>query len=110
MDYKKVELQIRKFHECCLTNESIIEQFGDIFDINPESKFFQSQYEIIGGYIEAMDCAYHIGGWLEWWLFECHLGKTKLKAKLPTETERSIEYLDDFVKLVIDDLKQNEGR
>lgn len=104
--HKKVEQQVREWHEALIGLFEIRERLDDVLNINPESPLNTAIYELIGSYNRALGWPHSIEGWLEWWWIECRMGESPMRAGLPGEDMRLISTVDDLVKLIIDDLKQ----
>lgn len=94
-DRERIAAAIRDFHERAQAASTAMEKLHDAIDMAPESPLYQTMWGLVGGYIAALDAAFHIGGWLEWWWEECRLGDNPNKAGLPGEAMRLIENLDD---------------
>lgn len=102
---KTIEKAIRDFHERVREVESHIDVLTEgLLKVSPDSDLLGSIWEVAEGYREALDAAYSIGGWLEWWWHECGLGENPMKAGLPGEDLRTVATIDDLVRLVLDDL------
>jgi hypothetical protein len=102
---EKVETAIREFHNFAIEMRELLDKMNELFSMEPEGNFYNLMFSLSGRYIKALDYAFSIGGWLEWWLLECDLGKKVMQAGLKDEPMRDIETLDDFIKIVCDDLK-----
>ncbi len=105
---EKVKKAIREFHDRVIEFERVIAVLNGVVDMQPESALNTAAWDLIGGYKDALGAAYHIDGWLEWWWLECNLGNNPMKAKLSGGELRTISTLDDFVKLVCDDLAHGD--
>ncbi len=106
VDISIVENAIRSFHERVTEIERVFDTLNSVLYIQPESDFHNAINSLIGGYINALGAAYSINGWLEWWWFECSLGGSPNRAGLAGEELRTIETIDDLVKLICDDIKK----
>lgn len=103
---EKIEKAVRDFHHRALEAEGVSDVLNGVLWMAPESNFCTMLAELIGGYKDALDSAYNIGGWLEWWWIECDLGRTQRskQAGLPNEPLRTIATIDDLVQIIKDDL------
>ena len=101
-----LEKAVRGFHSRVLEAEMVYDALNSVMWMEPESNFHSMLSELIGGYKEALDTAFHIGGWLEWWWLDCDLGRRRhpKEAGLPGEPLRKIATVDDLVKIIKDDL------
>ena len=99
----EIEKAVREFDEQARAVESLIDSMRAVFDLAPESRVCQVQWDLLGAYIRALDAKHHIGGWLDWWWTECRLGESPMGAGLHGEPMREIATVDDLVRLVCDD-------
>ena len=106
--HKKVEQQVREWHEALTGVFEIMERLDDVLDINPESPLNAAIFKLIGSYNRALGWSNGIDGWLEWWWTECRMGENPMRAGLPGGELTLISNIDDLVKLIIDDLKQTQ--
>lgn len=104
----KIEKAIRDFHDRVSDIERVTDAMNAILMTSPESDFNSALRAVVGAYKEALDEAYNIGSWLEWWWLECGLGNKPMQASLAGEELRTIATIDDLVALILDDLKQSE--
>ncbi|WP_313250784.1 hypothetical protein [Stenotrophomonas sp.] len=110
-DLKREQLvaDIRNFNELAWAMESRLDLLDEVLDITPESPLRKAAWDLIGGYINALDRAWNIGGWLEWWWSEVRLGESPSSASLKGEPMRPIRNIDDLVGIVLDDLCSTEA-
>lgn len=102
-----MEQAVRRWNELMCDIESTLDDLHDTVGLNPEAPLPTAIFALAGGYREALDAAYHIGGWLDWWWLECRLGDNPMGARLQGETsDRTIETIDDLVKLLRDEAEQ----
>jgi hypothetical protein len=106
LDEEAIEAAIRKWHERTQEVLARIEAIDVALGLTPESPLHATTWALVGGYIDALDLAYSIGGWLEWWFEECDLGRSPLQAGMPDEAIRTIATVDDLVSLILDDLRR----
>jgi len=104
----KIEKAIRDFHNRVGDIERVTDALNAVLMGHPESDFNMALWAVVGAYKDALDEAYSIGSWLEWWWLECSLGNNPMQAGLAGEELRTIATIDDLVTLVLDDLKQSE--
>ena len=95
---------VRDWHEHMIEVERVMSELEAVVGSCPEAPINTAIWSLIGGYIRALDSAYHIGGWLDWWRWECDLGATPMQAQPFGYEMRLIATIDDFVQLVCDDL------
>jgi len=106
---EKVEKAIRQFHERVTEIERITDLLNSALMMAPESGLNAAIWALIGGYKDALGDAYFIDEWLEWWWMECNLGAKTMQAGLLGEEMRTIATLEDFIRLVCDDLARSEN-
>lgn len=104
----RIASAIRNFHARALAAQAVLDAVDDVLDITPESKLNQAVWDLVGGYISALDAAYSIGPWLEWWWNECTLGEKPGMAGIRNEPMRKIRTLDDLIGIALDDLALGE--
>lgn len=99
-----LDRHVREFHERGRHAEDLISELDTVLSLDAESPLRQSTYALIGGYRNALDAAFHIGGWLDWWWLECGFGNNPLQASPAGGQLRLIETVDDLVALVAEDI------
>lgn len=105
-----LEKAVRTFHERVIALENVMGALQEQLSMAPEAPINSAIWSLIGGYMSALDDAYSIGGWLEWWWMECGLGATPMQAQPFGYEMRLIATIDDFVQLVCDDLAEGGGK
>jgi hypothetical protein len=103
----QIEKAVRDFHERVMEVEQLMGALNEVLSIQPEAPINHAIWSLIGGYRDALGAAYSIDGWLEWWWLECGLGSTPLHAAPAGGQTRTIATIDDFVRLVLDDVAAN---
>ncbi|MBL8473719.1 MAG: hypothetical protein JNM98_18155 [Rhodocyclaceae bacterium] len=98
-----LETAVREFHARAEEAERVQRVLGETLKMAPESELFQATRGLIGGYIMALDAAYQIGDWLEWWWSECALGARPMGAAPAGGSVRMIATVDDLVALLCED-------
>lgn len=106
---ERITADIRAWHEAVVDLESKIDALDEVLDIAPESPLRLAIWSLVGGYIRALDHAWDIGGWLEWWWEELRMGECPSQAGLKGQEMRSIATLDDLIKIALDDLVIADG-
>ena len=106
---EKAEKQIREFHARVTEIERVTDAMNSFLSMTPESVLNAAIWALVGGYTDAIDAAYNIGGWLEWWWLECRLGKNPMQAGLAGEELRTISTIDDLVRLICDDIAKTNN-
>ncbi|WP_156820696.1 hypothetical protein [Thioalkalivibrio thiocyanodenitrificans] len=101
-----IEKAARDFHTAVSGADGALDRLSDLLGVSPESDLCSNVWAMAGAYKGALDAAYGIGGWLEWWWLECRLGEQPMQAGLPGEELRTIATIDDLVKLITDDIKR----
>lgn len=99
---------LREFHERIGALDETYDQLHGLVGIDPEAPLANAIWAVAGGWQRALDTAYGLGGWLEWWWLECALGAKPKSVRLPGEEERTIATVDDLVAVVLDDLRHCE--
>jgi len=97
---------VREFHATVREVEEVMDALNDVLGTHPESKLSAAVWAVVGRYKSALDDAYGIGGWLEWWWLECRLGSNPLRARLQGEEMRIVANVDELVTLVVSDAEQ----
>lgn len=95
---------IREWHESMIDLETKMSAFQEVTGSQTDSPLSSAIYHVAGQYIKALDAAYSIGGWLEWWWIDCELGNSPKHAKLPDEDKRLISSIDDLIQLLTDEI------
>lgn len=109
MDAKKVEAAILEFHQIVANTEAVMSSLDALLEQAPDSALKTAVWSAVGAYSRALDEAYGIGGWLDWWWLECDLGARPMRAGLKGEQLRNISTPDDLVRLVLDDLRSADN-
>jgi hypothetical protein len=104
-DRNKVEKSIREFHYRVTEIERVTDVLSSVLSMTPECELYSGIWALIGGYRDALGASYSVDGWLDWWWMECRLGLSPLRASPAGGELRMVSTIDDFVKLVLDDLK-----
>lgn len=99
---------VRKFHALARAYEGKIGELSDLLWMAPEAPIREAAWNLIRGYIDALDRAWGIGDWLLWWWEDLVLGEKASEAALPDEEMRPIRTIDDLVQIILDDLQQAE--
>jgi len=95
---------LREWHESMVEFEEQMDALNALTGCTPESPLSSAAYRMAAQSIRALDAAYNIGGWLDWWWLECGLGANPMKAKLPNEDERLISSIEDLIQLLADEM------
>lgn len=104
MNVEAMEKAVREWHERMVDLETRLDALSESVGLNPEAPVPNAIWAVAGGYKDALDAAYHVGGWLEWWWLECYLGNSPKEAKLAGDKEeRVIRTIDDLVALLRDE-------
>lgn len=99
-----VEAAVREFHDLLSALDKKMDAMQSLVGMDQEGDFAASVWWGVGFSIGALNVAYGIGDWLEWWWHECQLGAKPMQAGLPGEPLRTIATIDDLVRLILDDL------
>lgn len=97
-----IEQAIRDFDKHARAVESLIEGFKVVADPAPESMLCDTVFGLLTAYRKTIEDQHGIDGWLDWWAYECCLGRRPQKAGLRGEPDRTIATIDDLIALVID--------
>lgn len=103
MDKAKIEQAIRDFDERVRAMDEVWEKLEEVLGATPESPVFEAMTAVAGGYVAALDAAYGIGGWLEWWWLECQLGRQTMECEVDGK-EFTVATIDDIVQVVLADI------
>ena len=78
----KLENAIRGFHRRVSEFDRVSEILCSVFRMPPECKLNAVVWDLIDGYMDAIDEIFFldrdIKSWLQWWWLECDLGKNPL--------------------------------
>lgn len=107
---ERVERAVRDFCERAAAAGELMEQLDALIGLQPESPLSTAVWSVLGGWERALDEAYDLGGWLDWWWLECGLGARPKGVRLPGGEERLIATVDELVKVVLIDLRRCEAR
>lgn len=106
MNTANVEKAIRDFHDTVSEAEAVMGELNEVLGMSPDSRLYSAVWALGGALKDALDAAYGIGGWLEWWWLECSLGRNPMQAGWEGAEMRTITTVDDLVRLIIDDLER----
>lgn len=100
---------VRKFHERATDFETRMDAMAEMLWMSPECPIRQAGWGVIDGHVSALDRAWNIGSWLEWWWQELSLGEKPSEAGLTGEEMRQIRTIEDLIQIIVDDLQRAEG-
>lgn len=104
MSLDAMERAVRDWHERMTEISGCMQALDELVGVVPESPLSTALWAMNGGYMGALDAAWQVGGWLEWWWLECDLGARPKEAKLGKDAEfRKISTIDDLVQLLRDE-------
>ncbi len=101
-----MEKAVREFHARAKEIERVMDAMDSVLGMSPESDFYTAAFGLIGGYMAAIEEAYSMGGWLDWWLHECRLGDRPMQAGFDGEL-RTVATVDDLLLIIEEEIRRS---
>lgn len=105
MDKAKIEKAIRDFDERVRAMDRAWDKLKEAVGATPESPLFEATAGLADGYVAALDAAYAIGEWLDWWCLECQLGLNPMECEVGGK-KFTVATVDDLVRVVLADIAE----
>lgn len=103
MSADKIRNAVLRWNELVCDIETALDNLRDTVGLNPEAPLPTAAWALAGGYMDALDVAYGIGGWLEWWWHECRLGENPMQAGFDGKV-RLVATIEDLIGIILEDL------
>lgn len=104
----RLESAVRDFHAHVQAWVQWTDALEQVLPNVPEGPLHTAAWNLVEGYLAALDSAYGIAAWLEWWWLECALGATPLAASPRGGELRLIDDIDALVRLIVEDVAYSE--
>ncbi len=92
---------IRDWHAATVRVRDMMRAIRAVLSPEPESEHNNAVWGAIQSYADALNTAYDLDGWLEWWWIECELGDKPMKAAPAGEPLRKIDTVDDLIAVAL---------
>lgn len=106
--YEALDGLIADWHNQCVESMRAADKIYELFGAAPESCAMKSISDLIALQIDFFEKVFGIGGWLDWWAWDCGFGKNPHEACLKGEELKLISTVDDLIKIIIADLKTQQ--
>ena len=105
IDKAKIEKAIRDFDERVRAMDKAWDKLEEAVGATPESPLFEAAVGLIDGYVAALDAAYGIGEWLDWWWLECRFMRHPMECEVGGK-KFTVATIDDLVRVVLEDIAE----
>ena len=105
MDKAKIEKAIRDFDKHVREMDEAWAGLRKAIGPMSETTVYESSWRVVDAYCDAIDDAYGLDGWLNWWRFECEFGAKPRHAKIG-RNKFTVATIDDLVRVVLADIAE----